>query len=52
MGTTSLVIALALVIGGIGLLVEGLRWLLTIGFVLVLAGFAAGAAGRSRRTSD
>ncbi len=57
MGIVALLIVLALVSGGLGLLVEGLRWALIISIVLVvgaaLLGFRSGAVtrGRVRRAS-
>jgi hypothetical protein len=42
MGIILLLIILALVFGGIGLLVEGLFWLLVIGVVLLVAGAVMG----------
>ena len=42
MGLVLLLIILALVFGGIGLLVEGLFWLLIIGAVLLVAGAVMG----------
>ncbi len=41
-------IVLALVVGGVGLLVEGLIWLLIIAAVLFVAGAVAGMFGRGR----
>lgn len=48
MGIAILLLILALVFGGIGLLVEGLMWLLIIAVVLAVAGAITG--GRGRRT--
>jgi hypothetical protein len=45
-GLVILLIILALVFGGIGLLVEGLMWLLIIAVVLLVAGAVTGARGR------
>jgi hypothetical protein len=42
-----LILLLALVLGGIGLLVEGLFWLLVIGLVLLVVSFFLGAVGRT-----
>ncbi len=42
MGIVVLLIILALVFGGIGLLVEGLFWLLVIGAVLLVVGAVMG----------
>jgi hypothetical protein len=43
-----LLLVLALVIGGIGLLVEGLKWLLILALVIVAVGAVMGWIGRSR----
>ncbi len=52
MGIVALLIVLALLSGGVGLLVEGLRWALIISAVLVLGaaafGFRSGAVTRGR----
>jgi hypothetical protein len=37
---------LALLIGGVGLFVEGLKWLLIIALVLLVVSFFTGARGR------
>jgi hypothetical protein len=53
MGLVVLLLILALVFGGFGLLVEGLTWLLIIGGVLFLIGIFSGWrtwGGRSTRT--
>lgn len=42
MGIVLLLVILALVLGGIGMLVEGLFWLLVIGAVLLVAGAVMG----------
>lgn len=42
MGLVIALIILALIVGGIGLLVEGLFWLLIIAGILFLAGVVAG----------
>jgi hypothetical protein len=39
-------VVLALVLGGVGLLVEGLKWALIIALVLLVAGVIAGAVNR------
>jgi hypothetical protein len=39
---------LALLIGGVGLFVEGLKWLLIIALILFVASFFTGYRGRSR----
>ncbi|HVM12594.1 MAG TPA: hypothetical protein VM638_09010 [Actinomycetota bacterium] len=43
-----ILIILALVAGGLGLLVEGLKWLLIIAAILFIAGIFTGFRGRSR----
>ena len=47
MGILALLFVLALVFGGVGLLIEGLFWLAIIGLVLVVAGAVIGLANRS-----
>jgi hypothetical protein len=42
MGTALLIILLALLLGGVGLAVEALRWMLIIGIVLLLIGAFSG----------
>ena len=46
MGIVLLLLLLALVVGGIGLLVEGLFWLLVIGLVLLVVGAVLGFSRR------
>jgi hypothetical protein len=46
MGLIILLIVLALIFGGVGLLVEGLMWLLIISLVLVIAGAILGFGRR------
>lgn len=46
MSVVVLLLILALLIGGVGLFVEGLKWLLVVAVVLVIAG--AVSNGRSR----
>jgi hypothetical protein len=41
-------VVLALILGGVGLLVEGLKWALIIALVLLVAGVITGALGRGR----
>jgi len=41
-----LLLILALLFGGLGLFVEGLKWLLIIALVLLVVGFLAGHRGR------
>ncbi|HVM07214.1 MAG TPA: hypothetical protein VM345_02025 [Acidimicrobiales bacterium] len=48
MGLVVLLIVLALVFGGLGLVVEGLKWLLIIAAVLFIASFFTGFVSRSR----
>jgi hypothetical protein len=51
MGTALLIILLALLLGGVGLAVEALRWMLIIGIVLLLIGaFSGFRSYGSRRT--
>lgn len=45
MGIVLLLLLLALVTGGVGLLVTGLKWVLIISLVLLLAGAVAGYRG-------
>ena len=47
MGIVIILIILALIFGGIGILVEGLFWLLIIGLILLVVGAVMGARGRS-----
>jgi hypothetical protein len=39
---------LALIIGGVGLLVEGLMWLLIIAAIVAVVGVVTGRGGRTR----
>lgn len=48
MGLVVILIILALIAGGVGLLVEGLFWLLIIAGILFLIGVFAGFRSRSR----
>jgi hypothetical protein len=48
MGAVLLIIVLALLIGGVGLAVEALRWLLIIALVLFIVGALSGMRVRSR----
>lgn len=43
MGLVALLLILALVVGGVGLFVEGLKWLLVIAVVLLIASIISGA---------
>jgi len=47
MGLVALLLILALVFGGVGLFVAGLKWLLIIALVLLVASFFTGFRGRS-----
>jgi uncharacterized membrane protein YtjA (UPF0391 family) len=47
MGLVVLLLLLALLFGGIGLAVEGLKWLLIIALVLFVVSFFTGFRGRS-----
>lgn len=50
MGLILLLIILALIFGGVGLLIEGLFWLLIISAALIIAGGVLGfSKGASRR---
>lgn len=46
MGLVLLLLLLALVFGGLGLLVEGLKWVLIIAVVLFIAGALSGVRAR------
>jgi hypothetical protein len=46
MGLVVLLLLLALLFGGLGLFVEGLKWLLIIGLVLLVIGAVTGYRGR------
>lgn len=46
MGAVVLLLLLALVFGGVGLFVEGLKWALLVALVLLLVGAFSGARGR------
>jgi hypothetical protein len=43
-----LLVILAILIGGVGLAVEGLKWLLIIALVLLVVSFFTGSRSRSR----
>lgn len=49
MGVVVLLLLLALVFGGIGLFVEGLKWVLIIALVLLVASALSGTRVRGRR---
>lgn len=46
MGVVVLLLLLALLFGGLGLFIEGLKWALIIALVLVIAGALSGYRGR------
>lgn len=46
MGIVVVLLILALIFGGIGLFIEGLKWLLIIALVLFVVSFFTGARGR------
>jgi len=46
MGVVVLLLLLALLFGGLGLFVEGLKWALIVALVLVVVGALSGARGR------
>jgi hypothetical protein len=46
MGLVVLLLLLALLFGGLGLFVEGLKWALIIALVLLVVGAVTGARGR------
>ncbi len=48
MAFAAVIVLLALVFAGVGLLLEGLRWALVIGIVLLLAGGVSGLRVRAR----
>lgn len=48
MGIVVVLLILALVVGGVGLLIEGLKWLLIIALVLLVIGALSGSRLRSR----
>jgi hypothetical protein len=43
-----LLVILAILVGGVGLAVEGLKWLLIIALVLLVASFLTGNRSRTR----
>jgi len=50
MGLVALLLVLALLVGGVGLFIEGLKWLLVIAVVLLIASVISGALhGGGRR---
>jgi len=46
MAVVVLLLLLALLFGGVGLFVEGLKWLLIIALALLIIGLVTGARGR------
>ncbi|HUG83175.1 MAG TPA: hypothetical protein VMM13_01355 [Euzebya sp.] len=48
MGLVILLIVLAVIFGGVGLLIEGLQWALIIALILLVAGAISGFMGRGR----
>lgn len=44
-----LLLILALLLGGVGLFIEALRWVLIIAVVLLIVGAITGSRGRARR---
>ena len=46
MGLVVLILLLALLFGGVGLFVEGLKWLLIIALILLVVGAVTGWSGR------
>lgn len=48
MGLVILLLVLALLFGGLGLFVEGLKWVLIIALVLLVIGAFTGYRGRAR----
>ena len=48
MGIALLILLLALVLGGVGLFVEALRWVLIIAVVLLIVSAFTGFRGRTR----
>lgn len=48
MGLVLVLLLLALLFGGLGLFLEGLKWLLIIALVLLAVGVLTGYRGRSR----
>lgn len=50
MGLLILLVIAALILGGIGLAAEALRWLLIIAAILLVVGLVAGFMGRGGRS--
>lgn len=51
MGLVVLLLVLALLFGGVGLFVEGLKWVLIIALVLFVASLFTGTTWRGRRSA-
>lgn len=49
MGLVLLLVVLAVVVGGVGLLLEGLMWLFIIGLVLLAVALLSGVRARTRK---
>lgn len=49
MGVAVLILILALILGGVGLFVEALRWVLIIALVLLIVSAVTGYRGRNAR---
>lgn len=52
MGLVLLILLLALIFGGVGLFVEGLKWALIVGLVLLVVGALSGYSYRGGRRRD
>lgn len=48
MGIALLILIIALIVGGVGLFVEALQWLLIVALILLVVGALTGWRGRSR----
>ncbi len=48
MGLVAVLLILAVLIGGFGLFIEGLKWLLIIALILLVVGAVTGSRSRSR----
>lgn len=48
MGIVAVLLILALLVGGVGLIIEGLKWLLIIALILLVVGAISGSRLRSR----
>ena len=48
MGIALLILILALIVGGVGLFVEALQWMLIVALILLVVGALTGWRGRSR----